>query len=180
MAERINSTAGIDDTQPGIERAKTVLFDFASAAQSTAASLANEQRHRAARQVGGIADAVRLAARSLDHSQTPAAARYADRAADQIGDLARWLHQRQWAQLVGDVEAVARRSPALFILGAVAAGFLAGRFLALSAPPADRSRNAAGDPSAPADAVAAAVSSASGNGKLAGWTGSGPETREIP
>ena len=180
MAEWTGSTAGFGDTQPGLDRAKDIIVEFACATQSAALSAANERKQRAAEQVGGVAEAVRAAARSLERSQIPTAARYVDRAAVQVEDFARALRERRWGELIGDIDYVARRQPVLFVFGAVAVGFLVGRFLAVSTQH--------GGPAPAANpAVTAAISSASGNGELAsgngelgGWTGRGGEPREMP
>lgn len=175
MAEWTGSTEGVGDTQPGLDRAKDIIVEFACATQSAALSAANERKQRAAEQAGGIAEALRSAARSLARSQIPTAARYTDRAAEQIEDVARALRERRWGELIGDVEQVARRQPVLFVAGAVATGFLIGRFLSVS------SRNSEGMPMAeggPAP-VTAAISSASGNDAAAGWTQSSAP-RETP
>jgi hypothetical protein len=178
MAEQTDSTAGFGDTQPGLERAKDIVAEFACATQSAVLSLANEQKQRAAQQVGGVAEAVRSAARSLKGSQSPAAARYADQAAERVEELSHSLREHRWGELIGEIEGVARRQPAWFVIGAVAAGFLAGRFLSVSTRDdnAPRSKGAL----SPTEAVTAAVSSASGNGRLAGWTDENPEPREMP
>jgi hypothetical protein len=178
MAERTDSTAGFGDAQPGLERAKAIVAEFACATQSAILSLANEQKQRAAQQVGGAAEAVRAAARSLERSQSPTIARYADRAAEQIDELSRSLRARRWGEIIGDVEGVARQRPALFVIAAVAAGFLAGRFLAIPTH-CDKAPLPEGALT-PTEAVTAAVSSASGNGGLASWTDEGREPREMP
>ena len=59
-------------------------------------------------------------------------ARYADEAADWIEDFSRAVRERRWRDIVADTEDFARRRPALFALGAIAAGFLAGRMLSAS------------------------------------------------
>ncbi|HEY3911984.1 MAG TPA: hypothetical protein VGM07_19150 [Stellaceae bacterium] len=176
MAEWTDSTQGFGNTQPGLDRAKDIVVEFACATQSAALSAANERKQRVAEQVGGIAEAIRSAARSLDRSQTPTAARYADRAAEQIEDLAHALRERRWGELIGDLEMIARRQPALFVTGAVAVGFLIGRFLSVSNRPADGMPMSEGGP-AP---VTAAISSGSGNDRLGGWTDEGTEPRELP
>ncbi len=173
MAEWTGSTAGLGDTQPGLDRAKDILVEFACATQSAALSAANERKQRAAEQIGGVAEAVRSAARSLDRSQIPTAARYVDRAAEQVEDLARALRERRWGELIGDIEHVARRQPVPFVIGAVAVGFVIGRFLSISMPryePAPASSSSA----------AAAIPSTSGNGEFAGWTDPGADRRELP
>jgi hypothetical protein len=176
MAEPTHSTSGVDDAQPSIERAKMILTELACAAQTAALSVVDEQKSRAAVQVGGVAEAVRAAARSLERSQSPVAAGYVDSAAHQIEVFADAIRERNWAQLAADVEEMARRRPAAFVAGAVALGFLAGRFLSAAARSAERSPRAAAR--ATESAVAAAVSSAAGNGELANWPP--PEARELP
>jgi hypothetical protein len=166
MAERTDSTARAGNKEQGLERAKTILAEFTDAARSAAMALADEQKEFAAKQVNGVAEAVRSAARSLDHSQSPTVARYADQAAGQIEELAHGLRRRQWGDIIADIEDIARRQPALFVAGAIAAGFLAGRFLSVSA---GRNHKAGHQPEAAArDAVEAAVSSASGTGDITG------------
>jgi hypothetical protein len=57
--------------------------------------------------------------------------RYRDR--DHDGDSRR----RMWGNMLSDAQELARRRPALLIGGAVAAGFLAARYLKRSAPARD-------------------------------------------
>jgi hypothetical protein len=177
MAEPTDSTRAVDDAQPSIGRAKMILNELACAAQSAALSVVDEQKARAAAQVGGIAAAVRAAAGALERSQSPVAADYVDSAARQVEMFADMLRERRWAEIAADVEEMARRRPALFVAGAVALGFLAGRFVSAAGRgnrllPRDVGRSTE-------STVAAAVSSASGNGGLADWP---PPTqaRELP
>jgi hypothetical protein len=51
----------------------------------------------------------------------------AKQAADKLGDLAEWLNHREPGDLIEEVRALARRRPGAFLLGAAAAGILAGR-----------------------------------------------------
>jgi hypothetical protein len=178
MAERTDSTIGASDSRPSRQRAKAILAELADAAMSAALSAVTQHKEHHAQQVATLAEAARAAARSLERSQSPMAARYSDRTADQIDEFSRSLRESSWVDLLGDVEASAHRHPALFVVGAVAAGFLAGRFLSVSAPPEKaRPATAAGAP--PADeAIAAAVSSAAGNGGLAGRIDEGSKPRE--
>lgn len=174
MAEWTDSTQGFGGTQPGLDRAKDIVVEFACATQSAALSAANERKRRFGEQVGGLAEAVRSAARSLDRSQTPTAARYVDRAAEQIEDLGHALRERRWGELVADVELVARRQPGLFVAGAIAVGFLIGRFLAV----ANRDGNAVPMSEGGPAPVTAAISSASGNARV--WTEQDSEARDRP
>ena len=81
----------------------------------------------------------------------------AKQAADKLGDLAEWLGRREPGDLVQEVRALARRRPGAFLLGAAAAGVLAGR-LTRGAVDANRDTSGGdvarwGTPSSPASAV---------------------------
>jgi hypothetical protein len=177
MAEPTDSTRGVDHAQPSMERAKMILTELACATQSAALSAVDEQKARAAAQIGGIAAAARAAARSLELSQQPTAADYVDSAARQIEAFADTVRERRWAELAADLEETAGRRPALFVAGAVALGFVVGRFLSAASRRTDPAPQAAAR--ATEDTVAAAVSSASGNGELANWPPPS-EARELP
>jgi hypothetical protein len=178
MAERTDSTIGAGDSRPSRQRAKAILAELVDAAMSAARSAVSQHKERHAQQVGALAGAARAAARSLECSQSPMAARYADRTADQIDEFSRSLSEASWVDLLGDVENSAHRHPALFVVGAVAAGFLAGRFLTVAAPSEEaRPAPGMGAPS-PDEAIAAAVSSATGNDALAGRIDKGSKPQE--
>jgi hypothetical protein len=51
----------------------------------------------------------------------------AKQAADKLGELAEWLNRREPGDLIEEVRGLARRRPGAFLLGATAAGVLAGR-----------------------------------------------------
>jgi hypothetical protein len=51
----------------------------------------------------------------------------AKQAADKIGDIAEWLSRREPGELLDEFRAMARRRPGAFLIGAAAAGVLAGR-----------------------------------------------------
>jgi hypothetical protein len=177
MAEPTDSTRGVDHAQPSMERAKMILTELACATQSAALTAVDEQKARAAAQVSGIAAAVRAAAHSLELSQQSVAADYIDSAARQIEALADTIRDRRWAELASDLEEVAARQPGLFVAGAVALGFIVGRFLSAASRRTDTAQAAA---RAAESAVAAAVSSGSGNGELTHWPPSASEARELP
>lgn len=177
MAEPTDSRSNIEYAQPSIERAKMILTELACAAQSAALTAVDEQKARTAAQIGGIADAMRAAARSLERTQSPVAADYADSAARQIETFADAIRDRRWAELAADMEETARQRPALFVTGAVALGFLAGRFLTAAGRRRGPSQQALSR--ATEGTVAAAVSSASGNGGITDWPPA-TETRELP
>jgi ElaB/YqjD/DUF883 family membrane-anchored ribosome-binding protein len=121
--------------EQSFERAKTILSELVDATRSAAEAILDDQKLRTAGRVSGMAEAVRCAAQSLDRSEYPAIARYADQAADRIEDFSGLIRERRWREIVADTEDLARRQPTLFVLGAAAVGFLAGRLLAV---PTDR------------------------------------------
>jgi hypothetical protein len=178
MTEHTDSMENGADAQTGFERAAAIVFEFADAARSAALGAAGQQVRQTARQVGGIAEAMRAAARSLDRSPSPVAARYADQVAERIEGFARSLHEHRWREIIKEVEGMARRRPTLFVLGTVAVGFLAGRLLSDPAPRDQSRRTLAKGALPPDEAVKAAISSAAGNGALAGETHEGIAPRE--
>ena len=111
------------------EHETSVFAEFVDAARLAAESMLEEQRQQVAQKVSGIAEALRNAANSLEQSQNRALAGYVDQAADQVASIYRTVRERHWNEIVADTEDFARRQPTLFVLGAVATGFLVGRFL---------------------------------------------------
>lgn len=178
MAEPTDLKLGVDDAQPNIERAKMILTELADAAQSAALSIVDEQKARAAARVESVAEAVRAAARSLERSQNRDAAACIDFVAHQIDAVADTIRSRHWAELIADIEDVARRQPTVFVAGAVAVGLIAGRFWT-ALRRRELSASTATVAKATENTIAAAVSSASGNGQVINWPPPS-EARELP
>lgn len=178
MTEHTGSMENGADAPSGLERATAIVAEFADAARSAALCAASQQVRQTARQVGGIGEAMRAAARSLDRSPSPAAARYADQLAERIEGFARSLHEHRWGEMIDEVEGIARRRPVLFVLGTVVVGFLAARLLSDPAPRDQSRRTLAKGALPPDESVKAAVSSAAGNGALAGGIHEGLAPRE--
>lgn len=124
-----------EGAQRAAEGARSVLAEFLEAMRSAAYGILDEQKARAAKEVGDIAEAMRCSARSLAQSDNPAVARYAERAALGIDRLAEAVRQRSWDDILADTEEFAHRRPTLFVLGAIAAGFAAGCLAAAPAAP---------------------------------------------
>src|SRR5690349_14410360 len=145
---------------------RSVIAEFVDAARAAAESLLREQKQQVADRVSGIADALHAAARSLDQSQNRVIARHIRQAGDQVRSLTRNLQERRWNELVADTEEYARRQPTWFVLGAVATGFLVGRFLstAMSGENQPSSGTQAAVQRETAGEVTAAISSAPGMG----------------
>jgi hypothetical protein len=74
----------------------------------------------------------------------------AQQASAKVQDLAGWLDQREPGELLEEVRALARRKPGTFLLGALAAGVVAGRLTrgAVDATRSDTGGGSAADVSA--------------------------------
>jgi len=109
------------------------------AAQHRIRAVFEQQTHRAADQLGGVASVLHQAAEQLDAENNGTAARYAVQAADRVEQVADMLRNSTVDDVVAQVEGFARRQPEVFMGAAFAVGFLFARFVKSSA---DR-RNAA-------------------------------------
>jgi hypothetical protein len=109
--------------------AASVIGELLAAAQAAAVALAEDQKLRGSERTADFADAVRRIARCFDQSQVPQVAEWADQAAGEIDKLSQLMRARRWDELAADAAAAARRQPAVFLLAAVTAGFVAGRLL---------------------------------------------------
>lgn len=98
--------------------------------RDAAESLVEEQKERMAVAVRGVADMLRRTADTLERENNTTAAHYAGRVAAQIDRFSTAVREREISEMVASTEDFARRQPALFIAGAVAAGFVIGRLLA--------------------------------------------------
>jgi hypothetical protein len=101
-------------------------------ARDTARDMAEQQKAAGADQLGGMAHAMEAAAGELQ-KQMPLAAEYVDDVAARLDDLASALRERSVDDMLGNVADFARRQPAAFFAGAVAAGFALSRFAKSSA-----------------------------------------------
>jgi ElaB/YqjD/DUF883 family membrane-anchored ribosome-binding protein len=136
MADETESSPSVTKRH-GSERSRTtdwngersVVAEFVDAARMAAESLLREQKQQVADRVSGVAEALHGAAGSLDQSQNRVIARNIGQAGDHVKNLARNLQERRWNELIANTEDFARRQPTWFVLGAVATGFLVGRFL---------------------------------------------------
>ena len=101
---------------------------WSEARESVRSSVAHQQQ-AAAESFGDMAGALRSAAQQLGGQRKDTVASFAEYAADGLERLSGTLRNKDLDTLVRDVEGFARRQPALFFGAAVAAGFLAIRFL---------------------------------------------------
>jgi hypothetical protein len=112
-------------------------------ARDIARNKLGEQQREAASGLGDMAGALRAAAREVEGRQQPTVAKLAQSAADGLERLSGTLRNKDLDGMVRDAESFARRQPLVFFGAAMAAGFLAVRFLKSSSeatqpPPADR------------------------------------------
>jgi hypothetical protein len=115
-----------------VENARGMAGQLVEDVREVAESLLEEQKERAVEQVAGVAHALRKTAEEL-RQENELIGRYAEQAADQVERLAETVRQRGLGDLVADLDDFARRQPTMFLVGAVAAGFIVGRFMAASA-----------------------------------------------
>ncbi len=119
---------------PGPVAPPDIGAELIAAVRDSATALFEEQRDRAAGEIAAFGELLRHSAQSLDQCDG-GVARYADEAASRIGTFAEELQHRSWDELASDIADFAQHWPLAFLAAAVGAGFAAGRFLALSAPP---------------------------------------------
>jgi hypothetical protein len=99
--------------------------------RNAAEQMLEERKSRAADQVHGVAQALRRTAEGVK-GENDLVGRYAEQAAETVERFADTVRERRIGDLVAEIDEFARRSPTLFLLGAVAAGFVVGRFMAAS------------------------------------------------
>lgn len=114
--------------------AKSQAIEITEEAKDQAKSMLEDRKEMAARELGGVAEALRTTGSSLREQDQRMFANYSNRAADSIERAANYLENTNFEDLVHDSEDFARRQPELFIGGAFTLGLLAARFLKASSP----------------------------------------------
>jgi hypothetical protein len=112
--------------------AKTVQHDggrLGDQMREVAHSLLREKKERVATAVEGFAGAFRHAAGALDPNGEYGGAHYAEQAAARIERISAGVRNYHLSDMVASAEDFARRRPALYVAGAVAAGFILSRLL---------------------------------------------------
>lgn len=143
MEQDISSVPGQTGSGKGTEvkeQAKQQGQQLARQARQQAGELANRgseqvksqlanQKHEAAQRMTPVQTALRETGQQLRKQGQGPVAQYADRAADQVERLSGYLRETEVDEMTNEVRSFARRSPALFLGGAAALGFLTTRFL---------------------------------------------------
>ena len=129
-------------TRSAVQEAGQAAKDQASAVWSdtknSARSMIGDQQKAAAGGLGQFAGALRKAAREMgDGGQQAPMSRMIESAADGLERFSGSLREKDLDGLVRDAESFARRQPMLFFGAAIAAGFLAVRFMKATRPDED-------------------------------------------
>jgi hypothetical protein len=115
-----------DDTKQVVKEHADAIWNDA---KETARTKFSDQQRHAASGLGDLASALRKAAHELDRDKQATAVRYAECTADGLERVAGTLRSKDLNTIMGDVESFAHRQPVAFFGAALAAGFLAVRFL---------------------------------------------------
>jgi hypothetical protein len=124
--ERRTVGASADDA---VETTRGVAHQLFGDVRNAAEDMLDERKERAADSVQGVAHALRRTAGDLK-GENEAIARYAEQAADTVERFSSTVRERRFGDMIADLDDFARRQPTLFLVGAIAAGFVTGRFLA--------------------------------------------------
>lgn len=133
--DQLQTLKGQAQDQLGDAAGKAKAYASEQVAQLTdqARSFATEQKDLAARQIGGVVDAVSRVADELQSSQSgTAVAGYAQDFAGSLRGLADTIQNKSVDDLVGLVQDFGRRQPLAFLGLAALTGFAASRFLLAS------------------------------------------------
>jgi hypothetical protein len=119
-------TNPLQNKNPGAaDQARSIAND----AKETARSMVGEQQKAVASGIGDLAGALRKAARDVGDGRRAPMSGMIESAADGLERFSGVLRDKDLNGLMRDVEGFARRQPVAFFGAAVAAGFLAVRFL---------------------------------------------------
>jgi len=110
----------------GGARAADVLGGLRDAADT----IIEEQKARVAETVRGFAHALRRSSDAFAEEGGPTIARAAGQIAEQVEEFSDTMRSRHWRTVLADLEDGVRARPELYFAGALAAGFLVGRFIA--------------------------------------------------
>lgn len=99
---------------------------------SKAREEAESGQHRVADEADALSDAIDAAASNLDDNDREGLAHYARELSSNLSDAAGQLEGRSVDELANDAKRLARKNPAMFMLGSIAVGFGLSRFFAAS------------------------------------------------
>ncbi len=137
---------GLEDLKRGLARdagqftggLKDLASDVADDAKQAVVGQLDSQKGRVVDGLDGVAMALRRVSSSGSESEgtaiAPALVPYLEGAAEHAERASHYFESKNLGEVARDVEAFARREPALFLGGAFALGLLGGRFLRASQP----------------------------------------------
>ncbi len=112
-----------------VSEAKQVAVETLEDTKQQARSTIDERKNQAADRLQGFASALRQTSQELGDQDEATFAHYAEGAAQQVEKFSGYLKEKNLGELWGEVQGFARRQPDIFLVGALAGGFLLGRFL---------------------------------------------------
>jgi hypothetical protein len=123
-ASDLASTA-TEKAQDVVAQAKGQARDLVGEARGQLRSQAGDQQRSAVTNLRSLGDELRSMSQNGD--QNGVATHLVDQAADRVHGVAGWLDGREPEDLIDEVRRLARRRPGAFLVGALAAGVIAGR-----------------------------------------------------
>jgi hypothetical protein len=110
------------------DEVKSQVNELTNVAQEQTTQFLGEQKDMAASRIEGVAHALRQAGQELAGRDEGTLAQYTDSLAGQLDNFSTTLRNREIGSLIDDARQLAHRQPELFVAGALAAGFVLGRF----------------------------------------------------
>ncbi|WP_252106362.1 MULTISPECIES: hypothetical protein [unclassified Halomonas] len=117
------------DTERLKSQGKEAAHDLGDAAQHQAEHFYEQQRELIAKQAGRFTSVMNKAADEFESQHQPFFSQQARKAAELADDFSNQFRDKDLKRVFHDVQGYSRREPAVFIGGAIAAGFLVARFL---------------------------------------------------
>ena len=111
------------------DQARQEASRMAGQAREKGEQMAESRKQSLAEQLGGVAQALRNAVGQLNRQDQSGAAQIGDQIAGGIENLSQTLKSNDVRSLLDKTQDFARRQPAVFLGGAVAAGFILSRFI---------------------------------------------------
>jgi polyhydroxyalkanoate synthesis regulator phasin len=116
----------VDEGRQVLDEGRRQVKDLAAEARQQVDEQSRNQKDKATAGLRDLADELE-AIGSGNGGQSGLATDLAQQAATHVHDVAGWLESRNPGELIDELRGVARRHPGTFLLGALAAGVLAGR-----------------------------------------------------
>lgn len=120
---------GSSNTDSLKQQGRDAAHDVGEAAQHQAESFYNQQRDTATEQTQKFTSAFRKMADEFDHQDQPYFSQQARKFADTADRFSNKLRDKDLNSICQEAKSFSEREPALFVGGAIAAGFLVTRFL---------------------------------------------------